>query len=90
MPIRNIKNKRHMLAMAKARSLRDVQGLEETFSEQTRLRSHIDGMQRFLKHNETADIPDALRQEIKERVQEVLAIEAEELYLLSQRPDVQT
>lgn len=73
----------HLKRMAAARAARAANGLEETFGRQTDLRTQLEGMQRFLRYNETADIPDSLRDEIKERVQEVLANTAEELYLLT-------
>lgn len=72
--------------MAVAKAARATEDLQETFSEQTRLRDEISAMQRLLKATEMDDIPDTLRQDIKERVQEVLATTAENLYLLSGSP----
>jgi protein subunit release factor A len=80
---RSIRSAKHLKAMKIASTARAEDGLATQFSESTRLLNQINGLRRFLKENEDADIPEALRQEVKERVQEVLANTAEELYLLS-------
>jgi hypothetical protein len=73
----------HKKNMVIARAARRKDGLQETFAEQTRLRNDMSGMRRMLQHIENDDIPETLRQDIKERVQQALATSAEALYHLT-------
>ena len=68
--------------MTHARAQRKENGLNDTFARQTELRTNIAGMQRFLGYLANDDLPADLKAELKERVQEMVASDAETLYHL--------